>query len=92
MDPENRTSVMLLRRGLALEYITLTWNVIGVIVLAITALAAGSVALAAFGIDSLIEILALDDGHLATESRMARGHGPGHVRPGARQVRYRTTA
>jgi divalent metal cation (Fe/Co/Zn/Cd) transporter len=49
---------MLLRRGLALEYTTLVWNVIGVVVLAITALAAGSVALAAFGIDSLIEILA----------------------------------
>jgi divalent metal cation (Fe/Co/Zn/Cd) transporter len=49
---------MLLRRGLLLEYATLGWNVIGVIVLAITALAAGSVALAAFGIDSLIEILA----------------------------------
>lgn len=49
---------MLLRRGLALEYATLGWNVIGMIVLAITALAAGSVALGAFGIDSLIEILA----------------------------------
>lgn len=49
---------MLLRRGLALEYTTLTWNVIGVVVLAVTAVAAGSVALAAFGIDSLIEILA----------------------------------
>jgi divalent metal cation (Fe/Co/Zn/Cd) transporter len=58
MDPENRITAMLLRRGLALEYITLAWNVIGVIVLAVTALAAGSVALAAFGIDSLIEILA----------------------------------
>jgi divalent metal cation (Fe/Co/Zn/Cd) transporter len=49
---------MLLRRGVALEYATLGWNLVGVIVLAITALAAGSVALAAFGIDSLIEILA----------------------------------
>ena len=48
----------LLRRGLRLEYATLGWNVIGVVVLAITALAAGSVALAGFGIDSLIEILA----------------------------------
>jgi len=48
----------LLRRGLMLEYVTLGWNVIGVIVLSITAVAAGSVALAAFGIDSLIEILA----------------------------------
>lgn len=48
----------LLRRGLRLEYATLGWNVIGVVVLAITALAAGSVAPAGFGIDSLIEILA----------------------------------
>lgn len=48
----------LLRRGLMLEYATLGWNVIGVVVLVITAIAAGSVALAAFGIDSLIEILA----------------------------------
>jgi hypothetical protein len=48
----------LLRRGLLLEYATLGWNVIGVVILAITATAAGSVALAAFGIDSLIEILA----------------------------------
>ncbi len=49
---------MLLRRGLLLEYATLGWNVIGVIILAITTITAGSVALAAFGLDSLIEILA----------------------------------
>ena len=48
----------LLRRGLALEYATLGWNVIGVGVLATAAIAAGSVALAGFGVDSLIEILA----------------------------------
>ena len=48
----------LLRRGLRLEYATLGWNVVGVVVLAVTAVSAGSVALAAFGIDSLIEILA----------------------------------
>lgn len=46
----------LLRRGFALEYATLGWNVIGIVVLAITALAARSVALAGFGLDSLIEI------------------------------------
>ena len=45
----------LLRRGLILEYITLTWNVVGV-VLIIAAISAGSVALAGFGLDSLIEI------------------------------------
>ncbi len=48
----------LLRRGLRLEYATLGWNVVGCGVLAVTAIAAGSVALAGFGIDSLIEILA----------------------------------
>jgi divalent metal cation (Fe/Co/Zn/Cd) transporter len=44
------------RRGFALEYATLAWNVAGVAVLAVTALAARSVALAGFGLDSLIEI------------------------------------
>ena len=46
----------LLRRGFALEYATLAWNVAGVVVLALAALAARSVALAGFGLDSLIEI------------------------------------
>jgi hypothetical protein len=35
----------LLRRGFALEYATLAWNVIGIVVLAIAAIAARSVAL-----------------------------------------------
>ncbi len=48
----------LLRRGLRLEYLTLSWNVVGVVVLALTAAASGSVALAGFGVDSLIEIVA----------------------------------
>lgn len=52
------TSRMLLRRGLMLEYATLAWNVVGVVVLAVAAIAAGSVALAGFGVDSLIEIVA----------------------------------
>ncbi len=46
----------LLRRGLALEYTTLGWNVVGVAVLAPAALEARSVAVAGFGLDSLIEI------------------------------------
>jgi divalent metal cation (Fe/Co/Zn/Cd) transporter len=46
----------LLRRGLRLEYATLAWNVGGIIVLAYAAIAARSVALAGFGLDSLIEI------------------------------------
>ncbi len=46
----------LLRRGLALEYATLAWNVAGIVVLAIAAISARSVALAGFALDSLIEI------------------------------------
>jgi len=49
---------MLLRRGLSLEYLTLAWNVVGTVVLMIAAVASGSVALAGFGVDSLIEIVA----------------------------------
>jgi divalent metal cation (Fe/Co/Zn/Cd) transporter len=46
----------LLRLGYVLEGITLGWNVIGIAVLAIAAIAARSVALGGFGLDSLIEI------------------------------------
>ncbi|MEV4622565.1 cation transporter [Asanoa sp. NPDC049573] len=46
----------LLMRGRALEWATLGWNVAGVAVLAAAAYTARSVALAAFGLDSLIEI------------------------------------
>jgi divalent metal cation (Fe/Co/Zn/Cd) transporter len=46
----------LLRRGMRLERATLAWNVVGVVVLAISAIAAHSIALAAFGFDSLVEI------------------------------------
>jgi divalent metal cation (Fe/Co/Zn/Cd) transporter len=46
----------LLRRGRVLEAVTLGWNVAGIVVLAVAAVAARSVALAGFGLDSLIEI------------------------------------
>ena len=46
----------LVRRGFALEYVTLAWNVAGIVVLAVAAVTARSVALAGFGLDSLIEI------------------------------------
>ena len=46
----------LLRRGRLLEVGTLAWNVVGIAVLAAAAVQAGSVALAGFGLDSLIEI------------------------------------
>ncbi|WP_406815805.1 hypothetical protein [Mycobacterium sp. M23085] len=54
IDDTSRQS--LLRRGFALEYATLGWNVVGIVVLAAAAVGAKSVALAGFGFDSLIEI------------------------------------
>ena len=48
----------LLNRGLYLEYSTLAWNVVGSAIIIGAAYLAGSVALAGFGIDSLIEIFA----------------------------------
>jgi divalent metal cation (Fe/Co/Zn/Cd) transporter len=49
-------STALLRGGRLLEICTLAWNVVGIGILAAAALAAHSVALAGFGLDSLIEI------------------------------------
>jgi divalent metal cation (Fe/Co/Zn/Cd) transporter len=46
----------LLRLGFALEWFTLAWNVVGVTLLAWLAVRSASVALAGFGLDSLIEI------------------------------------
>ncbi len=53
LDEDHR---LLLRHGRQLEIVTLSWNVVGVIVLALAAVVARSVALAGFGVDSLIEI------------------------------------
>ena len=53
---EDQARTALLCRGLALECATLGWNVAGIVILAIAALAARSVALGGFGLDSLIEI------------------------------------
>jgi divalent metal cation (Fe/Co/Zn/Cd) transporter len=47
---------ILLRRGRLLEAATLVWNVVGIVVLAVAAVSARSIALAGFGLDSLIEI------------------------------------
>ncbi|WP_113719575.1 cation transporter [Arthrobacter dokdonensis] len=54
--PTAAEALRLRRRGFLLEGITLGWNVVGVAVLAGASIAAGSVALAGFGLDSLIEI------------------------------------
>jgi divalent metal cation (Fe/Co/Zn/Cd) transporter len=53
---DDQARARLLRRGFALEYATLGWNVAGIVVLAFAAITARSVALAGFGLDSLIEI------------------------------------
>jgi Cation efflux family len=52
----DRPRDQLLTRGRWLEAATLGWNVVGVLVLAYAAITARSVALAGFGLDSLIEI------------------------------------
>lgn len=54
--PAKKEQRRLLRRGRLLETATLGWNVVGVFVLALAAVEARSVALAGFGLDSLIEI------------------------------------
>jgi divalent metal cation (Fe/Co/Zn/Cd) transporter len=53
---DSAAAAALLRRGRLLEVITLGWNVAGIVLLAIAAIRAHSVALAGFGLDSLIEI------------------------------------
>ncbi len=45
----------LLRRGLLLEYLTVGWNIVEGIVAIAAGLAAGSIALVGFGIDSFVE-------------------------------------
>lgn len=55
-NPERQRRLLV--RGRRLEVATLAWNVVGVVVLAVAALGAKSVALAGFGLDSLIEIWA----------------------------------
>jgi divalent metal cation (Fe/Co/Zn/Cd) transporter len=55
---ERTRAALLIRRGLRLEYATLSWNIVGSVVVLAAAVTARSVALAGFGVDSLIEILA----------------------------------
>ena len=77
----------LLRRGFALEYATLGWNAAGIIVLAIAAVSARSVALAGFGLDSLIEI-----GASMVVIWELSGSGEGRQRQGLRLIGYAFTA
>ncbi len=50
------TKTTLLKRGLLLEYVTLGWNSVGVVLVILAAFTARSNTLAGFGLDSLIEI------------------------------------
>jgi divalent metal cation (Fe/Co/Zn/Cd) transporter len=52
------TADTLRRRGLGLEYVTIGWNVIEAAVAVAAGIAAGSIALVAFGFDSSIEVFA----------------------------------
>ncbi|MBW4029405.1 MAG: cation transporter [Acidobacteria bacterium] len=56
VQPSSTSPSDLHKRGVRLEVATLAWNVIGVVILAYAALAARSIALAGFGLDSVIEI------------------------------------
>jgi divalent metal cation (Fe/Co/Zn/Cd) transporter len=58
MPAAEQTRAALLRRGLRLEYATLGWNVVGIVVSLGAAVAARSVALAGFALDSGVEIFA----------------------------------
>jgi divalent metal cation (Fe/Co/Zn/Cd) transporter len=53
-----QSQAKLVRQGLLLEYVTCGWNLCGAAILIATALAADSVALAGFGLDSAIEVFA----------------------------------
>ena len=50
----------LVKRGLWLAALTITWNVIEAVVAISAGIAAGSLALVAFGFDSIIEVLSAD--------------------------------
>jgi divalent metal cation (Fe/Co/Zn/Cd) transporter len=52
------TDLVLRRRGLLLEYLTIGWNVIEAVVAVAAGVAAGSIALVGFGFDSTIEVAA----------------------------------
>jgi divalent metal cation (Fe/Co/Zn/Cd) transporter len=77
----------LVRRGFALEHLTLGWNMAGIVILAIAAVTARSVALAGFGLDSLIEI-----GASVVVIWELSGTGADRQRRGLRLIGYAFTA
>jgi divalent metal cation (Fe/Co/Zn/Cd) transporter len=48
----------LLKKGIRLEYLTVGWNSLEAVVAVVAGLAAGSIALVGFGLDSVVEVLA----------------------------------
>jgi divalent metal cation (Fe/Co/Zn/Cd) transporter len=80
---DEHTRRVLVRRGFALEWATLGWNVAGIIVLSFAAVTARSVALAGFGLDSLIEI-----GASTVVIWELSGTGAGRQRRGLRLIGY----
>jgi divalent metal cation (Fe/Co/Zn/Cd) transporter len=84
---DERARRALVRRGFALEWATLGWNVAGIVVLAVAALSARSVALAGFGLDSLIEI-----GASTVVIWELSGTGAERQRRGLRLIGYAFTA
>lgn len=56
--PSASQAASLVRRGLLLEYLTIAWSVLSAVVATIAGLAAGSIALVGFGLDSVIEVFA----------------------------------
>jgi divalent metal cation (Fe/Co/Zn/Cd) transporter len=77
MAPENQQAAhALLQRGLRLEYATLGWNVVGIVITTIAAINARSVALAGFACDSFVEIFAslVVVGELMGTTTAARQH------------------
>jgi divalent metal cation (Fe/Co/Zn/Cd) transporter len=58
MDCSTRSTGAMQRRAVRLEFLTIAWNTVEFFVTVTLGLVAGSLALVAFGLDSLIEILA----------------------------------
>jgi hypothetical protein len=63
----------LLRRGFALEFATLAWNVAGIVILAIAAVAARSVA--SLEADDRLGITSQPQSRTKIEIEQAQGHG-----------------
>ncbi|GAT06868.1 cation transporter [Mycolicibacterium novocastrense] len=71
----------LIRRGLALAWLIVVWDIIEGAVAVTAGIAAGSIALIGFGIDSTIEVFAA-----AIVIWQLRGHGHGRTRPALRLI------